>query len=585
MRTAVALALAVVAVSGCTPTCRVTDAECLVRALVVERDGKALELTTVNASALTALWPSTAASPVFAVGAKGTIVRFDGTAWTAQVSGTTQKLNGVWGSAPADVWAVGAGGTILHYDGAAWSPSGSGVSTTLEDVSGTSASDVWAVGEGGVVLHYDGSTWSRATSGTSNDVYGVWAASPGAAWAVATGSQVLRWNGSDWALESTPLPPGEALTAVGGSSASDVWAGGSRGWVAHFDGAAWTARPVPSGDWVRGLSAPRDGEAWATSSAGNRLLHWRGGAWEEVSLTPSFAIAEGDVWAPRQGDAFAVGANAVHFNGSTWTKESLPPGAGVLSDVWGFFSAGSPAPAPSARLEAPAREGLPLVIAKPDSRVEVTFAVENPGVPDPCVPSFCFRACPPLLSCSTKAVCTRATKESATTWRVSLGFKAAPASDAFGFDLLIDVLSDPECTPLPSSLPAATVLAGTGVRVPVELGVRVEGTGGGAGGGTGGGGGGVTCTGGWLGSSRSCGAAGTSDPCVCAGATDVCIDAADFRAATGLTLPAACAPEGATGCVSGTGALAHPCCPGLSCVYRERCGAPAAATNGQCMRR
>src|SRR2546422_1531974 len=42
------------------------------------------------------------------------------TSWTAQTSGTSQHLLGVWGSGGTDVFAVGGGGTIVHYDGTSW---------------------------------------------------------------------------------------------------------------------------------------------------------------------------------------------------------------------------------------------------------------------------------------------------------------------------------------------------------------------------------------------------------------------------------------------------------------------------------
>jgi hypothetical protein len=59
---------------------------------------------------------------VFAVGyagpgQPGTILHYDGTAWSAMNSGSTASLHGVWGSASTDVFAVGEGGTILHYSG------------------------------------------------------------------------------------------------------------------------------------------------------------------------------------------------------------------------------------------------------------------------------------------------------------------------------------------------------------------------------------------------------------------------------------------------------------------------------------
>jgi len=52
---------------------------------------------------------------IFAVGSAGAIVHFNGSAWSAMTSGTTQTLLGVWGSGPGNVFAVGRGGTILQY--------------------------------------------------------------------------------------------------------------------------------------------------------------------------------------------------------------------------------------------------------------------------------------------------------------------------------------------------------------------------------------------------------------------------------------------------------------------------------------
>jgi hypothetical protein len=56
-------------------------------------------------------------SNVFAVGTAGTILRYNGTIWTAMESGTSNFLNSVWGSSSDNVFTVGDMGTILFYDG------------------------------------------------------------------------------------------------------------------------------------------------------------------------------------------------------------------------------------------------------------------------------------------------------------------------------------------------------------------------------------------------------------------------------------------------------------------------------------
>jgi hypothetical protein len=38
-------------------------------------------------------------------------------------SGTQENLWGIWGTAPDVVWNVGVTGTMIHFDGTAWTQS------------------------------------------------------------------------------------------------------------------------------------------------------------------------------------------------------------------------------------------------------------------------------------------------------------------------------------------------------------------------------------------------------------------------------------------------------------------------------
>ena len=54
-----------------------------------------------------------------------------------------------------DVFAVGAGGIILHYDGTSWTSMTSGVTNTLYGIGGKAVSDIaHAVGQSGTILRY-----------------------------------------------------------------------------------------------------------------------------------------------------------------------------------------------------------------------------------------------------------------------------------------------------------------------------------------------------------------------------------------------------------------------------------------------
>jgi hypothetical protein len=116
------------------------------------------------------VWGSSG-SDVFAVGELGTILHYDGTAWSTMSSGTTEQLYGVWGSSGSDVFAVGLHGSILHYDGTGWSAMSSGTGEHLSRVWGSSGSDVFAVGVG-IILH--GAAWSAMSSSMADDLPPKW---------------------------------------------------------------------------------------------------------------------------------------------------------------------------------------------------------------------------------------------------------------------------------------------------------------------------------------------------------------------------------------------------------------------------
>src|SRR6266540_3749664 len=123
-------------------------------------------------NALRGLWGVTP-TDAWAVGDRGTMLRWDGAGWAIVASGTARALNGVWGSGATDVWAVGDAGTIAHWDGA-------GVATTtvgtfaLRAVWGSGASDVWAVGDAGTIVRWNGTGWDPSASGTTTTLRAVW---------------------------------------------------------------------------------------------------------------------------------------------------------------------------------------------------------------------------------------------------------------------------------------------------------------------------------------------------------------------------------------------------------------------------
>jgi hypothetical protein len=273
--------------------------------------------------------------------------------WTAMSIPTTAQLHGIWGSSPSAVFAVGAGGTILKYDGYSWTSLGSGsissnlwnlwgssasdliagsdavagqsqlvryngahestesllTTVNLYGVWGTSASDIYVCGDRGTLLHSDGKGgWNPISTGTNSLLFAIWGSSSTDVYIVGFDGTALHYNGREVtpiALPDITVEPNdvtEALGVVWGSSPNDVWIGGgfTAGDLWHFDGARWTKSllwkiPGSTGQGINGL--------WGSSST--------------------------DIWAVGQ-------SNAYHFDGSTWTAATLPTAESLtLNSVWG----------------------------------------------------------------------------------------------------------------------------------------------------------------------------------------------------------------------------------------------------------
>jgi hypothetical protein len=197
--------------------------------------------------------------------------------------------------------------------------------SVVGDVEALSGSDVWVVGDG---------DWSEFPNVTP---------------------LLVHWDGSRWERSDVRLPS-MSVSAVSGSSGSDVWAVGANtnGGTAtlHWDGVRWRYVPTPNVQHLprQGLNNLTDvvalspTDAWAAGYLldGEELpllLHWNGRNWKRVtlpvaglgSLSAVAASSPTSVWAV--GPIRASGAVALHWDGHSWQKTLLPPPAPELVDV------------------------------------------------------------------------------------------------------------------------------------------------------------------------------------------------------------------------------------------------------------
>ena len=178
------------------------------RALLLHDDGRTL--TEVPVPATSTIWwiHGTGSTDVWAVGERGLILHWDGSAWSSSsMSPSAANLYGVWAAAVDDVWAVGGSpigsgpnDVLLHYDGMGWtevSPPRA-LGATYFKVWGLSSRDVHVVGSAGLALHYDGTNWSEVPTGASATLVTVHGGSSGVFAVGGPPPTILRWEAAGW---------------------------------------------------------------------------------------------------------------------------------------------------------------------------------------------------------------------------------------------------------------------------------------------------------------------------------------------------------------------------------------------------
>ncbi len=150
--------------------------------------------------------------------------------WIDVSSGVSADLKAVSVLSRNVAWAVGAAGTMLKWDGSAWSTEASLTSETLNDVYvlKTSADTLaCVVGNAGEAYWYDG-TWHSPARGTTEDITSVTGTSSGDFWAVTGGGRLLRLSGGVWSTVSTDFG-GTPLTSIWTDDAGTLTICGEKG--------------------------------------------------------------------------------------------------------------------------------------------------------------------------------------------------------------------------------------------------------------------------------------------------------------------------------------------------------------------
>ena len=144
-----------------------------------------------------------------------------------------------------------------------------------------------------------------------------------------------------------PLPQGNVLSGLWGTSASDIWAVGDFGTAMHYDGKTWTLVNSNTTKHLNGVYAPTAGSAVVVGDTG-LVTRWNGTAFSSES---SGTVANlNSVWGSAANNLFAVGDGGaiIRNTGNGWTSmtsgttSSLYRVAGSATDnVWAVGQSGT----------------------------------------------------------------------------------------------------------------------------------------------------------------------------------------------------------------------------------------------------
>lgn len=258
---------------------------------------------------------------------------------------TDQSVNAIWGLASDDLWAVCDGGIVLHRNAAGWSSSTTEILVELRAVWGRSKNDIWATG-GQFWVHYDGTNWGLPLGDPKGpSMLALWGTDT-TIWGAGIAGQLMRNSGgSEWQEMPELLTPGD-LHALWGSAENDVWAVGSTGAAAHFDGQNWTVADLKTQKNLRGIWGASASDIWVVGDGG-LILHYDGIDWTEVSA-PSNADLK-SIWGHSPEAIWTAGSSGtvMRWDGSSWTTvfsgttEDLKRVWGISNTLWITGSSGT----------------------------------------------------------------------------------------------------------------------------------------------------------------------------------------------------------------------------------------------------
>lgn len=275
--------------------------------------------------------------------------------WEVMASGTTQNLNSISGLSTNIIYAVGASGTILKYDGSTWSSQESGTTWNLNNVWAVMTNNIYAVGEYRGIFRSDGSTWNKIHSQATNyPLYGIGGPDSDNGKMIAVGKNNTIWvlfvpqyynildgNESSFRSQEQHEYSRDLYGTFFTASDQNVTIVGSKGFIGYYNGYDYWGHndmnkySSPVSSTLRGVWGIDSNNMFVVGDSGVIIRRENGGSW--ATMTSNTTVNLRAVWGTSMTNVYAVGENGtvMYFNGTAWSQITVPT-TQQLNGIWGI---------------------------------------------------------------------------------------------------------------------------------------------------------------------------------------------------------------------------------------------------------